>query len=84
MKVKGFCITHNILAAINFDNLREKVFAFVQEQDRQETVVHIQRIERTAERNIVTVTRKKVYRVTYDKRVILEDFSTLPYGYQVQ
>ena len=69
-------------AAINFENLRQKVFAYVQARDRQETVIRIQRIERTAERTIVTVVRKKVYWVTYDKRVITPDFSTVPYGFR--
>lgn len=84
IKVKGFKITHDISATINFDALREKVHVFVQERDRQETVIRLQRIERTAERNVVTVTRKKVYRVTYDKRVILPNFTSLPYGYRLQ
>jgi len=82
IKVKGFSINHAAAATINFENLRQKVFACVQARDRQETVIRIQRIERTAERTIATVVRKKVYRVTYDKRVITPDFSTVPYGFR--
>lgn len=82
MKVKGFRITQDISAELNFETLRQKVHAFVKDQDRQETIIRIQRIERNAERQVVTVIRKKVYRVTYDKRVILPDFSTLPYGFR--
>src|SRR5690349_19111905 len=46
IKVKGFNVNHDAAAAINFDALREKVFAFVKNKDRQETVLNIQRIER--------------------------------------
>lgn len=83
MKVKGFRITHDLTAEINFDTLRNKVHAFVENQERRETDVLIQRIERTLDRDVVTVIRKKVYRVTYTKRVIKRDFTTIPYGYVI-
>lgn len=81
MKVKGFKLTYKTAAQINFDRLRENVHAFVQDQNRIETNVHIRRIERTQNREVVTVLRKKVYRVTYTKRVVKPDFTTIPYGY---
>lgn len=81
IKVKGFKLTYNATADINFDKMREIVHAFVQNRDRKETLLRIQRIERTQERKVVTVIRKKVYRVTYTKRVIQSDFTTVPYGY---
>ena len=33
------------------------------------------------EKNIVTKKMKKDYRVVYNKRVITENYGTLPYGY---
>lgn len=82
IKVKGFKVTHDASAQINFDNLRQKVFAFVRDNDRLESEIRIQRIERTVERQTVTVMRKKIYRVTYDKRIVRPDFTTIPYGYR--
>lgn len=82
IKVKGFSINHAASALINFDNLRDKVHSYVQQHDRQETNVKIQRIERTMDRTLVTVVREKVYRVTYDKRVVRHDFTTVPYGFR--
>lgn len=80
-KVKGFKLSFNTAAQINFERLRDNVHAFVQDHNRNETNVLIQRIERTQDRKVITVIRKKVYRITYTKRVIKPDFSTVPYGY---
>lgn len=82
IKVKGFSINDDVSALVNFEALKRKVHAFVQKGERQETTVRIQRIEKTSDRKIVTVIRGKLHRVTFDKRVILPDFTTIPYGYR--
>lgn len=81
MKVKGFKIDHQASATINFENLHRMVRLYVKDGCREETKVLIPRIERTADRRLVTVYRKKVYRIVYDKRVILPDFTTVPFGF---
>lgn len=82
IKVKGFSINDDVSALVNFEALKRKVHAFVQKGERQETTVRTQRIEKTSDRKIVTVIRGKLHRVTFDKRVILPDFTTIPYGFR--
>jgi len=82
IKVKGFRIDHETSAIVNFENLKRKVQLYVKDGCREETTVLIPRIERTKNQQLTTVYRKKVYRITYDKRIILPDFSTVPYGYK--
>lgn len=82
IKVKGFRIDHATSATINFENLRRKVIMYVNDGCREQTEVLIPRIERTKERELITVFRKKVYRITYDKRVVKPDYTTIPYGYE--
>lgn len=82
VKVKGFRIDHESSAIINFDNMRRMVHSFVKNDFREETPVLIQRIERNKEHQLMTVFRKKVFRITYDKRIPCKDFTTIPYGYK--
>lgn len=81
IKVKGFRIDYDTSATINFDNLCRKIQLYVKNGCREETEVLIPRIERTKDRQLTTAYRKKVYRVTYDKRIVKPDFTTIPYGY---
>ncbi len=41
-----------------------------------------QKIRRMAERQIVSRTETKTYRVVFDKRRVCPDFMTYPYGYR--
>lgn len=81
-KVRGFSLSSAASKHINFQSLRRQVHAFVKDEGRViENNIVSSRIERTAERQVVTKTCNKTHCVVYDKRVVNVDFTTLPFGY---
>jgi hypothetical protein len=80
IKIRGFTLSHHTAAHLNRENLKKKVFRFVKEGTVSKTPIVFPQIARTAEREIVTKDVMKEYGVTYDKRWVLPDFNTLPYG----
>lgn len=81
IKVRGFSLTSSISKKINFDSLKRLVHKFVENNNIENVPVEYMRIERTKERNLITRHCTKNYRIVYDKRVVKNDFTTLPYGY---
>ncbi len=66
---------------LNFDGMVNIVHNYVLDGKKDSCTVVQRRIERMSDRNVVTKFMKKTYKMVYDKRVILSDFSTLPFGY---
>lgn len=57
------------------------MFEFVKEEEEPTRVSIVQpQIARTKDRQLVTMDQSKEYGVVYDKRWVLPDFNTLPYG----
>ena len=81
VKLRGFTINSTTSNVLNYKNLRNLVKTLMRTGIRKELKVVIQRIERNADRELVTTCMKKTYRSVYDKRRLLEDGSTRPYGY---
>ena len=81
VKIRGFTLNYHAAAHLNLENLRRKVEAFVQHGEKQKTLIVQPQIQRTKERQLVTADVGKEYSVVYDKRWVLDDFSTLPFGY---
>ena len=84
-KVRGFTLNHRNTAAINFDVMRNMVL----NQEIQTTsdpikafTLNPSKICRDKNRNIIyNKVEVKTFSAVYTKRVILEDLTTLPYGY---
>ena len=45
------------------------------------TVPYPNKIQRTRDHEVVSKPLEKKYRIVYDKRQIVENYNTLPYGY---
>lgn len=76
--VKGVTFNYQTAALINFHSLRKMVC------DDRSIVIEVPQYKFCLHKNEWVINTKVVYkkfRFTYDKRVILDDFTTLPFGY---
>ena len=84
LKIRGITLTYDACKTINVTTMRELVELYVVDGDRHEkvTITIPYKITRDKkERNIVTKRTKKDYRIVYNKRVVKENYETVPYGY---
>ena len=82
-KIRGITLNYNATKTINMDVMRHLVDSHVNGHNEEKvTVENPHKITRDKkERNIVTKKMKKDYRIVYNKRVITENYGTVPYGY---
>ena len=82
-KIRGITLDYAATKKINLDVMRHLVDSHVNCHTEAKVTVDIPfKITRDKkEKNIVTKRMKKDYRVVYNKRVITENYETLPYGY---
>jgi hypothetical protein len=79
-KVKGFTLNYSASKLIDFDKIKLIVSKNneIKEHIEQNTIVRNKKDWSLKSRNYL-----KVYRLVYDKRVILSDLTTIPYGYKL-
>lgn len=78
-KVRGFTLNSRNSQLLNFDTLKSMIYSMDQEKV---ALLNPSKICRDAKRRKVVNKREtKIYRIIYDKRVIQEDLTTLPYGF---
>lgn len=80
-KVTGFSLNFRNSKLINFEAMKSLV-----ENMDTETTIEVENPSKIARdgkrRKVINKVEKKLYRVVYDKRILKDDFSTLPYGYR--
>jgi hypothetical protein len=77
-KVKGFTLDHRTSKKINFESMVELVTTGA---NSEVSVEYPHRLVRTRHEGIFTKAQHKTYRLVYNKRVIQDDYTTIPYGY---
>ena len=82
-KIRGITLDYAATKKLNLDVMRRLVHSHVNCHTQEKVTVDIPfKITRDKkEKNIVTKRMKKDYRIVYNKRVITENYGTLPYGY---
>ena len=82
-KIRGITLNCTARQSVNFDVIRALVYLHAKCNVKGQVSVDIPfKITRnTQTKNIETKRMKKDYRIVYDKRVIVEDYKTLPYGF---
>jgi hypothetical protein len=80
LKVRGITLSPATAQLLNFASVKDMVLrrAF---NERKTIPQGINIVRDTKRWTLRTVDREKVYRIVYTKRIVLDDLSTIPYGY---
>ena len=84
LKIRGISLTYDATLTLNIGTMRDLVESYVVDGAHNEkvTIIIPNKITRDKkEKHIVTKRTKKDYRVVYNKRVVNENYETVPYGY---
>jgi hypothetical protein len=83
LQERGITLNCSAQQKVNFDVIRSLVYLHAKCNVTGKVTVDIPlKITRNAkDKNIETKRMKKDYRIVYDKRLIIDDYKTLPYGY---
>ena len=86
-KIRGITLDYSASGKLNHNTIRELVHTYcneleVSEEEEKVTIdMPFKIIRNRKEKRIVTKRMKKDYRVVYNKRVVKENYETVPYGY---
>ena len=84
-KVKGFSLNYTAEQNVNFETMKEMILNKIIDNDENEPIrINVEQSVITRNRKTWTICSgiiSKVYSHVYDKRVLNNDFTTLPYGY---
>ncbi|GFT35662.1 uncharacterized protein TNCV_2849541 [Trichonephila clavipes] len=79
-KIRGFTLNFQNSLVLNYESVKELVSSM--DASRFMTIANPRKITRDKKkRKVENEIESKTYKMVYDKRVIQDDFSTLPYGY---
>ena len=83
LKIRGITLNYDACKTINVDVMRHLVELYVDCHIQDKVTINIPyKITRDKkEKNIVTKSMKKDYRIVYNKRVVKDNYETVPYGY---
>jgi hypothetical protein len=76
--IKGFSLNCSTALSLNFDSIKNIVF------HNREKKIQVEQLKFSRDKNnwsIQTSIINKLYSFVYDKRVVCENFETIPYGY---
>ena len=81
-KVRGFSLNYRNSQIVNFQSMKDTLFSW-KNKENTDLVTVTTEICRHKYQNPMVYTRQvaKRYSVVYNKRIVLDDFTTVPYGY---
>ena len=81
-KIRGFSLNYTASKILNFESMKKTLFDWYEQKERDKLVTVTTEIRRKKHAPMVyTQIISKKYDVVYDKRQILNDYSTTPFGY---
>jgi len=81
LKIRGFRMNNRAADLLKLEVVKNMVFDFVKNCTVSTIDIPYSQITRDKDRNVLTKPVNMKYRVVYDKRIVLSDFTTIPYGY---
>lgn len=84
VKAKGFAMTGECERKINFELMQSQVDALLRGEDLPTVTVNYDCIRRDAKHQLLNVQMSKIFKFTFDKRIVLPDGGTLPFGYKCE
>ena len=83
LKIRGITLNYDVSKTINVDVMRHLVELYVDCHIQDKVTVNIpyKITHDKKEKNIVTKRTKKDYRIVYNKRIVKDNYETVPYGY---
>jgi len=81
-KIRGFTLNFRTARKVNFDSMRDTMLSEERFERRVHTVEPNALVKRGTGSKIYTKEKPKCYRFVFDKRRIINQFDTLPFGYK--
>ena len=81
-KVRGFSLNHKNSQVLNFQSMKEALFAWKSKKPLDIITIKTEIVRDKHEPKVINRSVSKHYGVVYDKRKILPDFTTLPFGFK--
>ena len=78
-KIRGITLNYQTLEKVNFNVMCDLVKG--EDPETVSTDIPFKIVRDTKDKNVLTRSETKDYRVVYNKRVIVDNFDTVPYGF---
>jgi hypothetical protein len=82
IKIRGFTLNSSSSRILNFFNMRNIVLQYIADRTKGVLNVDCQQIMHTDTRQVITRHSSKAYSVVFDKRVLLPNAESIPYGFR--
>ena len=79
MKIRGITLNYQPLETVNFNVMRDMVIG--EGSAKVSVDIPFKIVRDRNNKSVLTKSETKDYRVVYNKRVIVDNFDTVPYGF---
>ena len=81
-KVRGFSLNYRNSLVINFQSMKEALYAWKNNDPMELVTIKTEIVRDKHQPKVYNRVASKHYGVVYDKRKLLDDFTTIPYGFK--
>jgi hypothetical protein len=83
-KVRGFTLNHEGSQILNFESMKQSLEKFMKNEEEELVIVKTQICRNKQDPCVYNKVVSKRYSTVFDKRKILPNFTSVPYGYNVE